>query len=63
LTAGTVGIHYSKTLAAATENVECDAAQIAERLKRPQEGLNNPLVAGRYRYVMRLVGPFLSATD
>ena len=27
------------------------AAQIAERLKRPQEGLNNPLVAGRYRYV------------
>ena len=39
------------------------AAQIAERLNRPQEGLNNPLVAGRYSYVMRLVVPFPSATE
>ena len=39
-----------KTLAAVTKN-----AAVAERLKRPQEGLNNPPVAGRYRYVMQLV--------
>ena len=37
--------------------------KLLERLKRPQEGLNNPPVAGRYRYVMRLVVPFPSATD
>ena len=31
---------------------ELTAAQIAERFKRPQEGLDDPLVAGRYRFAL-----------